>query len=86
MMTCDLEQHPLTLEELLQLASGDAVRVIRGDGHEFIIAPADTFEEEVARLGNSKRFMRFLEKRSKNRTGRSLEEVERDLNLKVDSA
>lgn len=79
MITCDLEQHPITLEELLRLASEDTVRVIRSDGHEFIIAPTDTFEEEVARLGSSKRFMRFLARRSKNRTGRSLEEIERDL-------
>lgn len=86
MITRDLEQHPLTLEELLRLANDDAVRVIRSDGHEFIIAPADTFEEEVARLGNSKRFMRFLEKRSKNRTGRSLEDVARDLGPKEDGA
>jgi hypothetical protein len=86
MITRDLEEHPLTLEELLRLANEDAVRVIRSDGHEFIIAPADTFEEEVARLGNSKRFMRFLEKRSKNRTGRSIEEVRRDLDIKADSA
>lgn len=54
MITCDLEQHPITLEELLRLASEDAVRVIRSDGHEFIIAPTDTFEEEVARLGSSR--------------------------------
>jgi hypothetical protein len=81
MITYDLEEQPITLEELLRLANEDAVRVIRSDGQEFIVAPADTFEEEVARLGNSKRFMRFLAARSKNRTGRSLEEVERDLSL-----
>lgn len=68
---------------MLQIANEDAVRVIRSDGQEFIIAPADTFEEEVARLGNSKRFMRFLATRSKNRTGRSLEEVERDPKFEV---
>jgi hypothetical protein len=81
MITYDFEERPITLEELLRLANEDAVRVIRSDGQEFIIAPADTFEQEVARLGNSKRFMRFLASRSKNRTGHSLEEIERDLHL-----
>lgn len=79
MTTCDLEQRTTTVEELLALAGKDAVRVIRSDGDEFILAPADTFEDEVARLGNSERFMRFLAGRSRNRQGRSLEEVEPDL-------
>jgi hypothetical protein len=71
-----LAQRPMTLKELLRLARKDAVRVISSDGDEFIIAPSDTFEEEVARLGGSKRFMRFLATRSKNRVGRTLEEVD----------
>jgi len=79
MITCDLAEQPITLDELLQLASKDVVRVIRSDGDEFIVAPEDTFEEEVERLGRSERFMRFLAGRSKSRAGRSLEEVEQDL-------
>lgn len=79
MITCDLEKQSFTLEELLELARDDAVRVIQADGREFILANTDSFEEEVARLGNSDRFMTFLAERSLGKHGRSLEEIERDL-------
>jgi hypothetical protein len=82
MITCDLEKHPFTLDELLKLARDEAVHVIQTDGSEFILAPSDSFEEEVERLGGSERFMRFLADRSKNRKGRSLAEIERDLKSK----
>ena len=80
MINCDLKKQPLTLEEIMMLARDEAVRVIQADGREFILAPAESFEEEVARHGASERFMQFLAERSSHRTGRSLAEIERDLN------
>lgn len=84
MVTYDLERHPLTLEELLHLASEGAVRIVDRDGQEFIVAETDSFEEEVARLGDSQRFMRFLAGRQEPRVGRSLEDVQRDLEAQDD--
>lgn len=79
MITCDLKQEVLTLDEVLRLASADTVRLIRGNGQQFVIAEADAFELEVAQLSSSKAFMRFLAERSQKRRGRSLEAIEQDL-------
>jgi hypothetical protein len=83
MITYDLGEHPITLDELLKMASKDAIQIISRNGDEFILAQAETFEQEVAKLGNSVPFMQFLATRSKQRKGRSLEKVEQALNQRI---
>ena len=41
-----------------------SVRILTRDGHEFILEEADELGKEVAQLGSSDKFMRFLKERS----------------------
>ena len=49
------------------------------DGQEYILESANEFEQEVARLGQSEKFMNFLAERRKESRRIPLEEVERRL-------
>jgi hypothetical protein len=62
--TIDLRRQQVTVDELLQAADGDAVRITNKDGDEFILEPADAFEREAAEFGRSVKFMAFLAERS----------------------
>ena len=79
MKTLDLRQHPMSLEELLQVASNETVLILSQDGNEYILEAVDSFEQEVTELGQSQKFMAFLAERSKEAGKTSLEEIERRL-------
>ena len=79
MKTIDLRQQQVTVDELLQAADGDAVRITNKDGGEFILEPADAFEREVAELGRSVKFMAFLAERSAETGRTSLADIEHRL-------
>jgi hypothetical protein len=79
MTTLDLRQRKVTVDELLELAAAGSVRILARDGHEFILEEADEFEREVAQLGSSDKFMRFLQERSAEEATVSFEEITRTL-------
>ncbi len=79
MKTINLAAHPVTVDELLHFARSEVVMLIAQDGHEYLVEEADEFETEVTRLGQSVRFMRFLEERRQEAGAISLEELERQL-------
>ncbi|NJO41435.1 MAG: hypothetical protein HC769_13825 [Cyanobacteria bacterium CRU_2_1] len=79
MRTLDLRQQPMTLEELLQVASQESVLILAKDGSEFVLETANAFEREVAKLGQSEKFLAFLAERSQESGGTSLEAIERRL-------
>ncbi len=79
MKTLDLTGKRITLDELLELAATDAVRILTADGRAFVLEQADDFEKEVALLGKSKKFRRFLNERSKETATTSLEDYRRSL-------
>ena len=80
MTTYDLRQHDMTVDELLRLATDMPIQVIAKDGQTFVIEPTDDFEQEVARLRQSTRFMAFLAERSAKRQGSiSLDELDREI-------
>ena len=80
MITIDLRHKPLTLSELLHWAEQDVIRIVSASGRAFILEESDeSFEQEVARLGNSERFMTFLAERSREPADMSLEEFERTI-------
>jgi hypothetical protein len=79
MKTLDLTGKRITLDELLKLAATDSVRILTADGRAFVLEQADDFEKEVALLGKSKKFKRFLNERSKALATTSLEEYRRSL-------
>ncbi len=81
MTTVDLRERPVTVAELLQLASTDVVVIVNQDGNEFVIEAADAFDREAAELGASAKFMSLLAERSREPGSVSLEDVERRLNL-----
>jgi hypothetical protein len=77
--TLDLTGKRITLAEVLELAATDSVRIITADGRTFVLEQADDFEREVALLGKSKKFRRFLNERSKEAATTSLEDYQRSL-------
>ncbi len=79
MKTLDLKRKHVTLEEVLKLASAGSVRILTADGHAFVLEDADDFDKEVKLLANSKKFQRFLKKRSKETATKSLEDYRRSL-------
>lgn len=79
MKTIDLTAQPLTMEELLHFASVETVMLRAQDGHEYLVEEADAFEAEVTKLGQSARFMQFLEERRQEAGAISLDDIERKL-------
>jgi hypothetical protein len=47
MITLDLRTQSLTIDELFQAATSEAVHVIARDGTSFMLEPVDAFEREV---------------------------------------
>jgi hypothetical protein len=84
MITLDLRQQAVTVEELLQIASADSVLIRTDDGQEFILESADEFDREVAMLGRSEKFMQFLAERSKEEGTIPLEQLKQDLDGQAD--
>jgi len=75
MKTIDLAREDRTLAELLALAKGDSLLIRSAAGEDFLLEPADDFDREVALLGQSERFMSFLQDRSKEEGGTPLAEI-----------
>lgn len=86
MITLDLRQRRISLDEVLDAVDQDTVVIIRADGKRLVLEPEDSFEQEVIRLGQSERFMAFLEERAQEPGGISLEEFERRLHEKEQQA
>ena len=79
MKTLDLAGKRVTLDELLSLAATDSVRIVTAEGRAFVLEEADEFDKEVALLGKSKKFKRFLDERSKDSATTSLDDYRRSL-------
>jgi hypothetical protein len=79
MKTLDLRQSPMTVTALLQAARQESIRILSEDGSEFILEAADAFDQEVAELGQSEKFMSFLAERSQEAGSISLEDLEQRL-------
>jgi len=77
MTKLDVRQTPVSVDELLQMASDAAVLVVNRDGNEFVVEAADAIDREVAQLAASEKFMSFLDERSQEPGSVSLEEIER---------
>ena len=79
MTKLDVRQNPVSVDELLRLASGDAVVVVSRDGNEFLVEAVDALDREAAQLAGSDQFMSFLSERGKEPGSVPLEEIERRL-------
>ena len=82
MKTINLQKDSPSLRQLLTMASNESVLLVSDDGKTFILEEADEFDREVEELGNSERFMKFLEERSKEKGVISIEQLISNLNIK----
>ncbi len=83
MKTIDLRQRKVKINELLRLADSESLLILSDDGHQYILEEADAFEKEVAMLGASDKFMKFLEERSKEKSTVSIDDLEKKLKIKT---
>ena len=81
MRTVNLVEEQHTISELLQLAKSEPVLIHDVDGADFLLEEADELEREVAALGDSEKFMSFLQSRSAESAESSADEVARCLGL-----
>ena len=79
MITLDLRNHQITLEELFRAARSETILIVTDEGQEYILEAADEFDREVAELGRSEKFMTFLAERRKESGRIPLEEIARRL-------
>jgi hypothetical protein len=79
MITLDLRERQITLEELFRAARSESVLIVTDEGQEYILEVADEFDREVAELGRSEKFRNFLAERRKESGRIPLEEIERRL-------
>ncbi len=60
MITLDLRQRQISLDEILNAVDQDTVVIIRQDGKRLLLEAEDAFAQEVATLGQSEKFMALL--------------------------
>lgn len=83
MKTVNLNKESPSVGELLAMARKKFVLLVSRDGASFVLEEAGEFDRELAELGNSARFMRFLKKRSKESAVTSIEQFAEELNEKM---
>jgi PHD/YefM family antitoxin component YafN of YafNO toxin-antitoxin module len=79
MKTVSLQDEPLDLDALINMASKEPILLLTVDGKEFVLAEADDFEQEVETLRRSQAFQRFLDERSRSGSRIALEEIEAEI-------
>ncbi len=80
MKTINLDKKAPSVDELLAIARREVVLLISHDGTRFVLEEADDFEREAAQLGNSEKFMKFLEERSCEKSVTSIGQFADELN------
>jgi hypothetical protein len=83
MKTVNLKKESPSVGELLAMARKKSVLVVSKDGSTFLLEEADEFDREVAELGSSEKFIRFLERRSKEKGVTSIEQFAEELTEKL---
>ena len=80
MKTIKLDNRTPSMDELLAITRREGVLLVSRDGTSFVLEEADDFEREVAKLGNSGKFMKFLKERSHEKSATSIEQLTGELN------
>ncbi len=75
----ELIQSPISVDDLLSIASRETVILRKPDSNGFVLAAIDDFDLEVELLRNNKEFMAYLDEVSNQEATISLEEVEKEL-------
>jgi len=79
MKTVNLKTESPSVSDLLVMARKKSVLLVSKDGATFVLEEADDFDREVAELGASEKFMKFLSKRSREQTATSIEQFAKEL-------
>ena len=79
MKTINLKEESPSVAQLLAMARKKSVLLVSKDGATFVLEEADAFDREVAELGGSEKFIRFLSRRSKEQAVTSIEEFAKQL-------
>ena len=79
MKTINLKEESPSVAQLLAMARKKSVLLVSKDGATFVLEEADEFDREVAELGGSEQFIKFLSKRSKEQAVTSIEEFAKQL-------
>jgi hypothetical protein len=79
MKTIDLGEVRIDLESAINLARQGPLLLLTADGQEFLMAPADTFEQEVESLRQSHAFQRFLDERPAGPRRIPLDQIEAEI-------
>jgi hypothetical protein len=86
MKRINLVEYPLDTTALLALAQEGPVVLLAPNGKEYVLAEADTFDQEIEQLRNSQAFQAFLEQRAaKGRPRRALTAVMQDIEAELAS-
>ena len=83
MKTVNLSKESPSINELLAMAREKSVLLVSNDGTTYLLEEADSFDREVTVLGSSERFMRFLQKRSTEKSVISIEGLAEELTEKM---
>jgi hypothetical protein len=65
MKRIDLTKERRSLSEVLTYAKSETVLIHSASGEDFVLEPADEFDQEVAALGAGEKFTFLLDARSK---------------------
>ena len=79
MKTINLKEESPSVAQLVAMARKKSVLLVSKDGATFVLEEADEFDREVAELGDSDKFIKFLSKRSKEQAVISIEEFGKQL-------
>src|SRR2546426_8006302 len=79
MKTVNLKNESPSVAQLLAMARKKSVLLVSKDGATFVLEEADEFDREVAELGGSEKFIKFLSKRSKEQAVTPIEEFAKQL-------
>ena len=66
MKAIDLTAQSPSLSELLRLADEENLILRTAEGREFVLAPVDDLQTEVAQVAQNKELMEFLAERSRD--------------------
>ena len=79
MRTINVDDAKLDLASAINLARQEPILLVTAEGHEFLLAEADDFEDEAETLRKSVSFQQFLDERSRSLRRFTLEEIEAEI-------
>jgi hypothetical protein len=83
MKTVDVAKQSLAVNALLDKARQEDVLVRAADGSEFLLTAVDDFAEEITRTRENKKLMAFLERRARESSTMTLDQVKQRLGFET---